>query len=141
MRKIFRVLGGLCVCVLVAGCAFFLYLLYRSPVLEGGTMHTYYTEANSSARAVVSSSPLAKFSLGRVKGESAVYEGDRLAEFAEKFDAKFLFSEEACGKTSYYLYSPALGEGVALGGRTVNLQIVCGGGQTAVGVPLIFGGW
>ena len=42
---------------------------------------------------------------------------------------------------SYYCRSPLLGEGILLNGERVNLHIAAGGGQTAAGTPLIFGGF
>ncbi len=141
MRRFFGVLGNLFRIALVAACAFFLFLLLHSPVLEQGESYTFYSAENSSAHAVMSDSPLKKLFLGEVKGESAVYGGDRYEEFSQKFGAELLFTEQAGGATSYYLYSPALGRGISVKGETVNLQIAVGGGRTVVGTPLIFGSW
>ena len=117
MRRLFGILGNWLLVVLIAGCAFFFYLLLRSPKLGQGESYTFYLGESSSARAVTARSPLAKLFLGEVKGESAVYRG------------------------GYYLYSPGLGGGVSLGGQRVNLQIAVRDGQTVAGTPLIFGGW
>ncbi len=141
MRRFFGVVGNLLCVALVAACAFFLFAVLHSPMLKEGESHIFYLGESSSAPAVSANSPLAKLFLGDVKGESAVYSGDRYAEFSQKFDAKLLFTEQVEGATSYYLYSPALGGGVFLKGEKVNLQIAVGGGQTVVGTPLIFGSW
>lgn len=141
MKRIFKTFAGLVTVALVCGCAFFFYVVLRSPKLERGEGYTFYLGKSSSARAVSSTSPLIKLFLGETKGESAVYRGDRYEEFARKYRAKLLFTERVGDTVSYYLYSPDMGESVALCGEAVNLQIAVGGGQTAVGTPLIFGGW
>ena len=141
MRRLFGILGNWLLVVLFAGCAFFFYLLLRSPKLGQGESYTFYLGESSSARAVTARSPLAKLFLGEVKGESAVYRGDCYEELVQKYGAKLLFTERAGGATSYYLYSPGLGGGVSLGGQRVNLQIAVRDGQTVAGTPLIFGGW
>ena len=134
-------LAGLIAIALMLGCGVLFFIVLRSPKLEQGLSYTFYLGESSSARAVTSKSPLAKLFLGDVKGESAVYCGDRYEEFAQKYGAKLLFTERLNGVVSYYLYSPKMGKGVALGGETVNLQIAVSDGQTVVGTPLIFGGW
>ena len=52
-----------------------------------------------------------------------------------------MFTETEGGVTNYYLYSEKLGEGIALGGYVVNLHIAVRGERTAVGTPMIFGGF
>ncbi len=141
MRRFFGIIGNFLCVALVAACAFFLFAVLRSPVFEQGENYTFYLGENSSARAVTARSPLAKLFLGEVKGESAVYRGDRYEELVQKYGANLLFTESVSGVTSYYLYSPKLGGGLSLGGEVVNLQIAVRDGQTVVGTPLIFGGW
>lgn len=141
MKRIFKMLGAILFAALVASCAFFLFLIYRSPRLGGGEAHAYYLGGSSSARVIYNDDPAAKIFLQGVRGESAQYMGDRVEEFRRKWSAELLFTEEVCGTTAYYLYSPQLGAGVALNGSVVNLQIAFDGERTAVGTPLIFGGW
>lgn len=76
-----------------------------------------------------------------VRGESAVFQGDRAEELLRAYRARVLFTEEAAGAVSYYCYSPYLGEGIFLDGECVNLHIAAGRGQTAAGTPLLFGGF
>ena len=60
---------------------------------------------------------------------------------AEKYGAKFLFSERAAEVTNYYYYSPRLCGGVEIGGALVNLHVAVRGEGASVGSPLIFGGY
>lgn len=119
----------------------FVYALGRAPVFEKGTGYEFYC-GTSSAEIVVSEDPaLTKFLRPDVKGECAYYEGNCYGELKERFHAKLLFSERLSGIVNYYLYSPDLGGGVEIGGKRVNLHIAVGGGRTAAGTPLIFGGF
>ena len=127
---------ALCIC-----CALFVLLLILSPVFAGGSGYELYTCATSSSQIIHTEHPFLEKLTLRVRGESARYEGDKSAELIEAFRARLLFCEEACGVKNYYLYSPFLGEGVAVNGYTVNLHIAVSGEQTAAGTPLIFGGF
>ena len=60
---------------------------------------------------------------------------------AEKYGAKFLFSEREAEVTDYYYYSPRLCGGVKIGGALVNLHVAVRGEGASVGSPLIFGGY
>ncbi len=142
MKRFLRSFGGVLFTAVVLGCMVLLFLLCRAPAFEGGEGYTFYLGKSSSALTVHTDAPVrAKLLLGDVKGESTVYSGDRYEELKEKYRAKLLFTETVGGVTSYYLHSPFLGAGIKLGGKTVNLQIAVSAEQTAVGTPLIFGGF
>lgn len=140
-----RVLAGIkTACVLFGAlfCAVFAYALRCFPVFEGGESYELYLGDSSSAKVVSSENPaLDKLLHAGVKGESVRYTGDLYETIRGRFHAELLFTEEAAGVVSYYLYSPMLGGGVLLGGEAVNLHIAVGHGQTAAGTPLIFGGF
>lgn len=141
MRFLRKVMGCLLVLAVFA-CGAGLYLLLRAPVFEKGKDYTFYTEANSSAKMVISQNPAAnKLLLGAVAGESVRYRGDRYEELKERFRAELLFTEEVCGVKNYYLRSPFLGEGIDLYGKRFNLHIAVSAEETAAGTPLIFGGF
>ena len=128
--------------LLSIACGVFMFVLLRAPAFEKGESYTFYTGANSSALAVSSEFPaLDKLLLGEVKGESVQYSGNRLDELTQKYRAKLLFTEESCGVTNYYFYSPVLGGGVLLNGQPVNLHIAVSAEKTVAGTPLIFGGF
>lgn len=142
MKKILHRIGGLFLTLTALICLLFLCLLYCSPVFAEGKGYTFYLGESSSARAVASDMPvLDKLLLGNVRGESAEYEGDRYEELKARFRAELLFSEKADGVENYYLYSPVLGECVEIGGKKVNLHIAVRKESTAVGTPIIFGGY
>ncbi len=142
MRKTMRAICGILAFVMTFLCGFFLYAILNTPVFEEGESYTFYSEKNSSCKAYVTDAPARdKLILGKTAGESVFYEGNRLQELAEKFEAKLLFTEKACGVTNYYCYSPKLRDFVYLSGCAVNLHIAVSEDRTAVGTPLIFGGF
>lgn len=113
------------------------------PVFPAGEYYIFYLNSPSSqAQIYFSEDPYAdKLRLTEICGESTVYAGDRTEELLERYDAKICFSEEVAGVVSYYCHSPKCGGGVLLSGHAVNLQIARSKTQTAVGTPLIFGGF
>ncbi len=118
-----------------------LWTAQSSPVFEQGLSYELYT-GTSSAEIIQTSAPaLIKLLRTDIRGESTRYAGDRRAELLEKFSAKVCFTEEAAGVTNYYCYTPSLGHGMALNGHIVNLHIAVGEEYTAVGTPVIFGGY
>ena len=141
MRRLLSAIKLAAIFAGVALCAVCAYLIRRSPVFEEGEAYEYYFGA-SSAEILSSENPLLDKLLHKgIRGESVRYEGDRYEEVKSRLNAKLLFTEQACGITNYYLYSPALGDCVMLCGEAVNLHIAVGNGQTAAGTPLIFGGF
>ena len=140
-RFIYGTFGTLFVLVAVA-CGVFLFVLLRAPAFEQGESYTFYMGKNSSSLVIFSDCPaLEKLILGDVKGESVQYSGNQFYELKTKFRAKLLFTEESCGVTNYYLYSPVLGGGVLINGQPVNLHIAVSAEKTVAGTPLIFGGF
>ena len=142
MRKI---LANFKVAVILLGalsCALFAFALWQFPVFGGGESYELYLGDSSSAQILSSQNPaLDKLLHTGVKGESVRYSGDLYAEIKARFHAELLFTEEAADVTNYYLYAPALGDGLLLAGERVNLHIAVGHGQTAAGTPIIFGGF
>lgn len=142
MRRFFRRLASLFCLLLAIACGLFLFVLYRTPAFGKGASYAFYRGGSSSAERVESNSPaLDKLLLGKVGGESTCYAGDRYQALKAKYRATLCFTEEACGIVNYYLYSPLLGDGVRLNGSSVNLHIAVSAERTAVGTPLIFGGY
>jgi hypothetical protein len=83
----------------------------------------------------------------RITGESVRFFRDEKSaeeiarEIADKYGAKILFMEEAAGVLSFYCYTSAWDNGVAVNGQTVNLHIAVAETQCAVGTPIIFDGF
>ncbi len=127
------------VCAL--GCALFAYVLCAAPLFCGADSYELYY-GTSSAHIRISHDPVRdKLLLPDVKGECARYAGNRYEELKERFSARLVFEEEVGDTHSYYLYSPRLAGGVLLREGRVNLHIAVRGERTAVGTPLIFGGF
>lgn len=123
-------------------CIAFAFALTRSPAFEMGESYTLYLGANSSSLQISTKTPaLEKLFRTDIAGESTQYAGELYEEIKDRYRAQLLFTEEACGVTNYYLYSPRLGDCVYLNGCAVNLHVAVSGGRTAVGTPLIFGGF
>ena len=141
MRSFIRRAGAACLILLAFAAGAACYALTRAPVFSGGSGYEFSCGDSSSARVVRPASPALYKLFHAVGGESVRYEGDVSARLIEEFSAALVFTEEACGVTNYYLYSPRLGDGIALGGKLVNLHIAVGRGQTAAGTPVIFGGF
>ena len=124
--------------LLTAGFAL---LLCNSPVFSSGESYKLYLGESSTAPFVSSRNPLLdKFALN-VRGESVRYLGNRYEQLKEKFHAELLFTETVCGVENRYLYSSLLGDTVTVNGYAVNLHVAVSAEQTAVGTPLIFGGF
>ena len=134
LKAIFTVL----VCILLAIALVF---LIHSPVFQEGKAYELYLAPSSSSLTVETKSPVLDKLFLPVKGESVRYDGDKKEELLTRFHAEILFTEEAAGVTNYYCFSPFLGGGVLLFGEKVNLHIALSNSQTAVGTPLIFGGF
>ena len=142
MRRFFQGTVGTLSVLLAVACGVFLFVLLRAPAFEQGESYTFYMGANSSSLSYSSDSPvLDKLLLGEIKGESVQYAGNRLDELKTKYRAKLIFTEESCGVTNYYFYSPVLKNGVLLNGQPVNLHVAVGAEKTVAGTPLIFGGF
>ena len=110
--------------------------------------YTFYLYSPSSqAKIVTCPSAFAAvykfFHQADLTGESVVYKNADAQALQEKYLAKTLFSETVGDTVNYYCYSPALGAGVTLSVREVNLHLAVNttNGRTAVGTPLIFGGF
>lgn len=141
MRRFFAMLKAVLSVLAAVGCAVFFYLLFHTPAFEQGKNYTYYLGASSSSLMVESASPVVDKLTLHPAGESTVYSGDCYKEIKARFHAKLLFTEEAGGVVNYYLYSGDLGSGLNLNGYCVNLHIAVKSTETAVGTPLIFGGF
>lgn len=127
--------------LLVCACAGFAFALTRLPAFARGEGYEVYAAASSSAEISRTDTPL-YFKLTRpTAGESVRYQGNYYESLKEYYSAELVFEEEAAGVHNYYLFSPKLGAPVDLGGKLINLHIAVSGEQTAVGTPLIFGGY
>ena len=141
MRRAFRTARAFVIVLSALVCGACALLLVVSPVFRMGERYEVYYGDSSSSLMEKTDDPLAAKLAGGVVGESVRYTGDRYQELKAAFSARELFSEEACGVTNHYLYSPYLGAGVALKGYVVNLHIAVSAEETAAGTPLIFGGF
>ncbi|MBQ8658469.1 MAG: YwmB family TATA-box binding protein [Clostridia bacterium] len=143
---------GLFFALLVLSCAFTataaahsVKLNFSCPALGEGK-RTYYLYSASSQAEIRETVALVE--LAFVEGESVEYsivaeaDGEQIArEILKELGGELLFTEEACGVTSYYAYAPELYEGIKVKGVRVNLQIAVKKGGVAVGSPMIFGGY
>lgn len=142
MRRFCTALRECAVVAAAVACVIAVMVLFAAPVFRAGESYTLYLGGSSSALAVETEHPLQDKTLFQnVAGESTVYDGNFYREIKERFHATLLFTEEVCGVTNYYLYSGQLCGGVYLNGERVNLHIAVSAEQTAVGSPLIFGGF
>lgn len=142
MRRIFSAAKAAGILILCAAYVFAFALFVHCPVFGSGSGYELYVSDSSSSPIVRTEDPLReKLSLNRIAGESVRYDGNRYEALKEQFSAVLLFTEEACGVTNYYLYSPLLGTPLDLKGHPVNLHIAVTEESTAAGTPLIFGGF
>ena len=138
-KRAVKLAAVLLACLAAAGA---LFVLRHAPSFAGAARYTLFLGENSSAEAVVLEGDALPLLLSpEVRGESAVYQSDCAEELLRAYRARVLFIEEAAGTVSRYCYSPFLGEGILLNGVCVNLHIAEGEGRTAVGTPVIFGGF
>lgn len=139
MKRKFGVIKDVLILALALVCAAALYLVWQLPAFPMGNGYTYYYGGSSSAE----SKTTKEFGLKPqgVKGESTVYDGSRTEELIASYRATVLFTETTCGVVNYYCYSPCLPSGIDLCGASVNLHIAESATQTAVGSPVIFGGF
>ena len=138
-KRAVKLAAVLLACLAAAGA---LFVLRHAPSFAGAARYTLFLGETSSAEAVVLEGDALPLLLSSdVRGESAVFQGDRAEELLEAYRARVLFIEKAAGTVSYYCHSPLLGEGLLLNGKRVNLHIAAGRGQTAAGTPLLFGGF
>lgn len=90
---------------------------------------------------------LSPLDIFRVEGESVRFarteetEEALVARIRDMYGAQVLFSESACGITSYYCYVGEWDNGIDLGGEVVNLHIAVSETACAVGTPIIFDGF
>ena len=139
LKELFKTAGIIFLCVF---SALFALALHSSPVFDRGDGYEISLGASSSAEQVVTEHPLlVKMLCSDAKGESVRYEGDRYEELKNAFRAELLVTETEGGVTNYYLYSPKLSGGIALNGYLVNLHVAVRENRTAVGTPIIFGGF
>lgn len=140
MRGAFQAFKAFIVAAFSLVCILFAYALCASPAFGGGERYEFY-KGTSSSEIALARFPYEKLLLGKVRGESVRYTGDRAEEVIKAFRAKILFTEEAAGVFNYYCYSPVLRNAIEIEGVTVNLHIACNGRETAAGTPVIFGGF
>ena len=138
-KRAVKLAAVLLACLAAAGA---LFVLRHAPSFAGAARYTLFLGETSSAEAVVLEGDALPLLLSsEVRGESAVFQGDRAEDLLKAYRARVLFIEAAAGTVSYYCHSPLLGEGLLLNGEEVNLHIAAGRGQTAAGTPLLFGGF
>ena len=113
----------------------------KFPTLVGEK--TYYLDDTSSQ--ALQKDVLGMKDVFRVRGQSVTLVGTESADVMQtllkEYDAIVLMEEYASGVTSYYCYSPRLGDCVGVGGERVNLHIAVAAERCVVGTPIIFGGF
>ncbi len=138
-------------CGAVFGTALLIMALMKNPY--GSLMNDclklgqeYYLYSVSSQAKISKSLTVAEYF--SKTGEKSVFamkskkEADRYAlKLLKEHRATVVCEENVAGVRSIYAYAPALGEGVSLFGKTVNLHLVVSAESLQVGVPLIFGGY
>jgi len=157
MRLAWRIKRFIVVTLAVMFCAVFAFTvrlvnLSRLSDIEGE--RTYFLDSSSSQ--ALRKTELSLRDIGRVKGECvrvdfSKEEGGRYAlnndydalaqGIAERYSAKILFTEEVCGVTSYYAYTPLWEDFITVGNKRVNLHIAVKKTGYAVGTPMIFDGY
>lgn len=141
MRNLFLGLKAIFIVLLTVACGAAAAVLFRAPVFQGGKNYELYLSPSSSSLTVLTENPALDKLFFPVRGESVRYDGNEKDALIARFHAKILFTEEAADVMNYYCSSPFLGSGVGLNGHAVNLHIAVSATQTAVGTPLIFGGF
>ena len=115
----------------------------RLAFLEGERV--FYLDSASSQG--LRKTSLSLWDIPRVKGESVYIPlqekdgGMYASNILSSLKGEVVFTEEVCGKVSYYAYAQGLGEGLWLYGRKVNLHIAVGEEVCVVGTPIIFDGY
>ncbi len=122
---------------ILAGCFVWGMGSTRFSALTG--TRAYYSSASSQAER---KSELSYLDIARVKGESVTLSKEiSVEELLASYEAELCFIEEAGGVTSYYAVSPKWSDGIVVNGEFVNLHIAVAENRTAVGAPIIFGGF
>ena len=115
---------------------------------KGGAEREYALYSASSSAAFDTNPSL--YEVLFIRGETVIFrnknqvESEKIKEAAiGKYKASVRFAETAGGKTSYYCYSPKIGEAKAktIGGEKINLHIVTGEGEVRIGSPVVCGGY
>ena len=139
VKEFFR-LALVIVFVLLVAAVFLLANVSRFSTLEGERV--FYLESASSQG--LRSEKLKFSDLFSIRGESVILQRSATSELQELFtelQAEVLFTEEACGVTSYYAYSPKILDGVYVQGQKVNLHVAVNESRVVVGSPIIFDGF
>ena len=112
MRSVRKSMAILFAGILLAALLVLPQMLDKNLLFAGAESYIFYTGSQSSNAQMTlaegENAARVKFFLSGVTGESARYESaeDAFAQ-AEKYGAKFLFSERAAEVTNYYYYSPS----------------------------------
>ena len=134
-------------------CALFSLVLLAAPqfldrrlLFEGAESYVFYTQSASSQAEMLFADAQNALSVKRsathLTGESACFSSaEQAMAQAEKYEAQLLFTQTTGDVTDYYYYSPRLGAGVTLRGKSVNLHISLRGDAGCAGSPIIFGGY
>ena len=141
LKNVCKTMFAVLICLAVGG-AFYIKNSFLLRELTGE--RTFYLHSKSSQGLM--KTELGVLDLPYRTGESVRYaltiSGEsEAARVLQTYGAELLWTEEACGVTSYYALSPRLGAGIWVNGRLVNLHIAVGGEQCVVGTPIIFGGF
>ena len=135
-------LSSLCL-TFVVGVGLYAASVCRLDGLQGERV--YYLDSASSQG--LRKEELTLLDLPRIEGESVRFslngesEQALVARVTGMYDATVLFVEEGAGERSYYCYTSAWNNALALQGERVNLHIAVREGKCVVGTPIIFDGF
>ena len=145
MRLFKKLLAELFSLALVAGILLLAWSVKVVKLSDIDGTRTFYLESASSQG--LRKTTLSVRDYPKVKGESVTFALDgkdgeeALQEILDIYDARILFTEEACDTRSYYCYTDEWNNAIAVGGYAVNLHIALSNERCTVGTPIIFDGF
>lgn len=121
--------------------------LFKSNLLfTGSDYYIFYSGRQYSSSKIISVSSdeamAVKSKIKNLSGESAYYLNKNMKdEILNDFNAEIVFTETIDSINNIYAYSSEIKDYIILNNRKINLHIAVSGNNTAVGSPIIFGGY
>lgn len=140
-----NLLSGLLALALAASVGLGIYMMNACKLRALNGERVFYLHSASSQG--LRKTELTLRDYANITGESVRFSrGEQNAEalaqyIAKQYGAEILFTEEACGITSYYCHTARWKESIAVNGARVNLHIAVSEEECAVGTPIIFDGF
>lgn len=145
MRLFKKLLAELFSLALVAGILLIAWSVKVVKLSSIDGVRTFYLESASSQG--LRKTTLSVRDYTKIKGESVTFtlkdkdEKQTLQEILDIYNARVLFTEEACDTCSYYCYTSEWNNAIGVGGYAVNLHIALSKERCTVGTPIIFDGF